>query len=348
MHSLRAVHVVNMSSAAMSRAGTSVARPNPAVSRLTNNHPLRCFTTMHHGSKVVTGVAPSVFVSGGRCLRGPIVRAAAVDDVSTATAGDAAEYAGRRVVLTREEGKNEDMMKRLSARGVDCLEMPLIETTVGADRDALPAVISDPAGWDWVCITSPEAAKVFLEGWTEAGKPDVPVATVGKGTAKILAAEYASGTLTAPTFTPSKANAETLVDELPLNASGAAACRVLYPASAKAAKTLQEGLAARGATVTRLDTYSTEKVASVDETTLNLALTADVVTFGSPSAVKAWLAITGLAADAERHPLYACIGGTSAKACDAVSLPGVLFPDSPGMDGWEGIVMQALDSLEGA
>ena len=124
------------------------------------------------------------------------------------------------------------------------------------------------------------------------------MATVGKGTAKILAAEYASGTLTAPTFTPSKANAETLVDELPLNASGAAACRVLYPASAKAAKTLQEGLAARGATVTRLDTYSTEKVTSVDETTLNLALTADVVTFGSPSAVKAWLAITGLAADA--------------------------------------------------
>ena len=241
-------------------------------------------------------------------------------------------------MLTREEGKNEDMMKRLTARGVDCLEMPLIETTVGADRDALPAVISDPAGWDWVCITSPEAAKVFLEGWREAGKPDVPVATVGKGTAKILAAEYASGTLTAPTFTPSKANAETLVDELPLNASAPRRAASSTPRSAKAAKTLQEGLARRGATVTRLDTYSTEKVTSVDETTLNLALTADVVTFGSPSAVKAWLAITGLGGRRRApHPLYACIGGTSAKACDDASVcRGCSSRDSPGMDGWEG------------
>ena len=95
------------------------------------------------------------------------------------------------MVLTREEGKNGDMRERLSVRGIEVLEMPLIETAPGADADALPAALADAAGWDWVCITSPEAAKVFLRGWREAGEPDVPIATVGKGTAKALKGEYA-------------------------------------------------------------------------------------------------------------------------------------------------------------
>ena len=40
----------------------------------------------------------------------------------------------------------------------------------------------------------------------------------------------------------------------------------------------------------------------------------------------------------------ACIGGTSAKACDTIGLPGVLFPEDPGVDGWEGVVLKALEA----
>lgn len=324
----------------------------------------------------VVGVSHGVFSSSGRHLRGPIAAAAAAPTpapTSATAASDAADgddtadkkYTGRRVVLTREEGKNGDLMARLVARGVECVEMPLIETTEGPDRAALPAALKDPEGWTWVCITSPEAARVFLEAWREAGAPDVPVATVGAGTARVIAPEYASGALTAPAFTPSKANADTFVEELPLQGgggggSGAGArdgagkgrlLRVLYPASAKAANTLEAGLAARGAAVTRLNTYSTEKVTSVATDLLARAADADVVTFGSPSAVEAWVALFGLGGDApadrsdDRHPLYACIGGTSAKACGAAGLPGVLFPQHPGLDGWEGTVLEALDSL---
>ena len=252
-----------------------------------------------------------------------------------------ATYEGRRVVLTREEGKNGDMRARLSVRGIEVLEMPLIETAAGADAATLPAALADAAGWDWVCITSPEAANVFLRGWREAGEPDVPIATVGKGTAKVLRGEYARGALTREAFTPSKADAATLAEELPLSSNA----RVLYPASAKAASTLQEGLRRRSARVTRLNTYSTEQVTAVDADAMALAKAADVVTFGSPSAVKAWLALSGLADERVAQPLYACIGGTSARACDKVGLPGVLFPESPGVDGWERVVLDALDSL---
>ena len=48
---------------------------------------------------------------------------------------------------------------------------------------------------------------------------------------------------------------------------------------------------------------------------------------------------------AAEQPLYACIGGTSAKACKKIGLPGVMFPEDPGLDGWEGTVLQALDTL---
>ena len=39
-----------------------------------------------------------------------------------------------QVVLTREQGKNAELQKRLEARGLQCLELPLIEAVPGPDR----------------------------------------------------------------------------------------------------------------------------------------------------------------------------------------------------------------------
>lgn len=41
-------------------------------------------------------------------------------------------------------------------------------------RDQLPGMLQ-AGGFDWVAITSPEAATVFLEGWRAAGSPEVCV-----------------------------------------------------------------------------------------------------------------------------------------------------------------------------
>jgi hypothetical protein len=48
---------------------------------------------------------------------------------------------------------------------------------------------------------------VCVQGWREAGKPDVRLATVGGGTTAVLSA---APERVAVAFTPSKANAETL------------------------------------------------------------------------------------------------------------------------------------------
>ena len=79
-------------------------------------------------------------------------------------------------------------LNALKARGVRCLELPLVEAVPGDDAEALPDVLTKER-WDWVCVTSPEAAKVFLRGYEAAGRPEgVRVAVVGAATGRALAA----------------------------------------------------------------------------------------------------------------------------------------------------------------
>lgn len=254
----------------------------------------------------------------------------------------------------------------------------------------LPIALADP-GLAYVVVTSPEAAKVFLAGWTKAGEPPVQVACVGKATGDALRAKGVT-----PVFTPSKATGETLAAEIPLlpptadvnsggggSGSGEAAAerrrRVLYPASAKAQKTLEAGLLARGFEVRRLNTYDTVP-ASWSEDAKAAAAAATVAAFGSPSAVKTWAARVGVAAGAggggaaegggrtgteegERKAatetpaageggagaLAACIGETSARACREAgwSESAIFYPEKPGMEGWAKAVGDALATVKG-
>jgi uroporphyrinogen-III synthase len=123
---------------------------------------------------------------------------------------------------------------------------------------------------------------------------------------------------------------------------------VLYPCSKKAAKTIENGLSSRGFIVTRLNTYSTEQVTNIPKEVLERAVDASVVTFGSPSAVKAWKSLTLelLEERGGKHPTYACIGQTSANACEDCELPDVWHPEDPGMEGWAEVVKLCLEQDE--
>jgi len=61
---------------------------------------------------------------------------------------------------------------------------------------------------------------------------------------------------------------------------------VLYPASARASGDLQQSLERSGFAVKCVRTYDTVGVTAVEGGALGRALEAEVVTFGSPSAVK--------------------------------------------------------------
>ena len=68
-------------------------------------------------------------------------------------------------------------------RGIDCIEMPLIEHCEGEDLGKLAGQLRE-GGLDYVCVTSPEAARVFAAEWQRAGSPALRVTVVGKGTAR--------------------------------------------------------------------------------------------------------------------------------------------------------------------
>ena len=241
------------------------------------------------------------------------------------------------IALTREDGKNAQLKKQLRELLGDAVkleEFPCIAHADGDDLDRLESTLKD-GDWDYVAVTSPEAARVLATAWTNMDT--LPsVAVVGKAT------QAALEKFGIPVdFCPSKATAKTLVGELPAKRDDGATT-VLYPASAKAATTLQDGLADRGFVVTRLNTYDTTTATWTDDQK-QLAKGMTVACFGSPSAVHGWLQNS----DNNRNVLAACIGGTSATACRELEFPesNIFFPEKPGLPGWAQAVEDALQSL---
>lgn len=243
-----------------------------------------------------------------------------------------------QVALTREEGKNAKLMKALQSlsKRMTAVELPCIAHADGPDYDRLDETLaSNP--WDYVTVTSPEAARVLASAWT-SDLASIKVAAVGKATEQVLRDNGMD-----VHFCPSKATAKTLVKELP----GEAGTSVLYPASRRAQLTLEEGLAQRGFEVTRLNTYDTVTATWTDNQR-DVASSCRIACFASPSAIKGWLINTKKLGSRDQPVLAACIGETSAQACreQGWAEQDIFYPDKPGIDGWVDAVEQALDSLQ--
>jgi uroporphyrinogen-III synthase len=241
------------------------------------------------------------------------------------------------VTLTREDGKNDKLRKKIEEdrelmNQVDVLEMPCIEHADGCDYESLaPTLLSQR--WDYIAITSPEAAKVLASAWDVIRNDPLPVVAVGKATeARLRDSDIPVA------FVPTKATAKTLAAELEL-VSGKSSTNVLYPASAKAKTTLQDGLTERGFTVTRLNTYDTITATWGDDEKKS-SDKVQVACFASPSSIKGWLKNT----QNNTRVLAACIGETSATACKELGWEEdqIFFPENPGLDGWVEAIHKAI------
>jgi len=232
------------------------------------------------------------------------------------------------VAMTRESGKNSKLERLLcEIDGIEPIEVPCIAHADGPDYPQLRAALLNEK-WDFITVTSPEAANVLQSAWSK--DLDIPLAAVGKATEEALKNAGIS-----VEFCPSKATAATLADELPSPG------RVLYPASARAQTTLQDGLEERGFAVTRLNTYDTV-TATWSAKQLGNAQRCRIACFASPSAVKGWLSNGG-----SPSVYAACIGETSAEACRQKGWPEdtIFYPEKPGIEGWVSAVKQAVETL---
>ena len=233
-----------------------------------------------------------------------------------------------KVALTRELGNNEKLGSFLRERNIDFVEIPCIAFGPGEDLKELGGAMLQN---DIIVLSSPQAANVFLQCWNEVGRPEVKIATVGKGTSKPL---VSSGIT--PFFEPSDSTAATLSSELPTTYGK----KVLYPTSSIAEDVMQNNLEKRGFSVTRLNTYETVEALWSDQEILE-AKQCDIVAFASPSAVRTWAGRCG------ENFVAVTIGPTSAKAAAALNFKKVISPvGSKGVDAWAKLVIDAVESFQ--
>ncbi len=190
----------------------------------------------------------------------------------------AGPLAGRSVAVTRARAQASPLAARLRALGARVVEAPAIRI------EPLDAELPDLAGFDLLCVTSPNGARRLLELARDARALTGPaIAAIGPGTADALRAGGIE-----PDIVPPRAVAESLVATL----ADRPVRRALIARAERARGVLPDALRERGAEVEILSLYRTI-AEPLDAAAREAANAADYVTFTSASAVRYFLEAAG-------------------------------------------------------
>lgn len=137
-----------------------------------------------------------------------------------------------KIAFTREYESNINVIEKL--KEFECYNLPCIEfINIEENISLLSSQIPEH---NCIILTSPQAANVFLSTLPPNSHFDVPIASLGKGTSKILENRGLK-----PAFEPTDALGETLASEIPKNLGP----KILYPCSELASDTISNILKER-------------------------------------------------------------------------------------------------------
>ncbi len=197
----------------------------------------------------------------------------------------AGPLAGRSVAVTRARAQASALAERLRALGASVVEAPAIRI------EPIAAELPDLAGFDLLCVTSPNGARRLLEIARDARALAGPaIAAIGPGTADALR----DGGIEAD-IVPPRAVAESLVEAL----AQRPVRRALVARAERARDVLPDALRERGAEVEILALYRTV-AEPLDAAAHEATAGADYVTFTSASAVRFYLEAAGSPRDGAR------------------------------------------------
>lgn len=190
---------------------------------------------------------------------------------------------GRTVAVTRARAQASGLAARLRELGAEALETPAIRI---APLDA--EVPLDPAGFDLVCLTSPNGvrclfARLAAGGLDARALAGATVAAIGPGTARALREHGVIADVV-----PERFVAESLVEAL----AERPVRRALIARAKVARDVLPDALRERGAEVEVVDLYETV-AERLDDAERAAAAAADYVTFTSSSTVRFFLEALG-------------------------------------------------------
>ena len=193
---------------------------------------------------------------------------------------------GRTVAVTRARAQSSGLAGRLRELGAETIEAPAIRI-----RPLTPAGPLDTAGYDLLCLTSPNGVELLFERLRDArALAGITVAAIGPGTARALREHGVEADVV-----PERFVAEGLVEAL----RDVPVRRALVARASEARDVLPQALRDRGAEVDVLPLYETVPE-TLSEEEREAARAADYVTFTSSSTVRFFLEAAGRPQDGQR------------------------------------------------
>jgi uroporphyrinogen-III synthase len=220
------------------------------------------------------------------------------------TRPDPSPLAGRTVVVTRPAARAGHLVKLLDQRGARAVRAPAIEIRP-ARSAALTRALRDLAAgrFAWIVLTSPSTVAMLAERLDDPADVRAKVAAIGDGTA----AAFGRWAGRDPDRTPRTFTTRGLARSFP---SGEG--RVLCARADIAPEGLEDALAAKGWTPTRVDAYRTTfpRTLPAEARGALAAGEVDAVTFTSASTVRGFIGAVGTVTG---DPKIVCIGPVTAK-----------------------------------
>lgn len=193
---------------------------------------------------------------------------------------------GRRVVVTRARAQASGFARTLRSLGAGVIELPAIAIEPLIEAAEVVDAVSRLAGFDLVCLTSPNAVEQLFRALASQGLDarslaGVRVAAIGPGSAEALRAHRIE-----PDLLPGRSVSEGLVELL--EQEQVDGLRVLVARAEDARNVLPDALRERGAEVEIVALYRTVRDTPAAHS-IEAAADADWITFTSASTVNSLL-----------------------------------------------------------
>lgn len=250
--------------------------------------------------------------------------------------------AGKRILVTRAEKQAEALASKLEVLGAETAKLPLIRIEPVENEDPLEAAISKAiAGdYDWIVFTSVHGVRTFFERVRskqfdpQTLRHAVKFAVIGPATGRALE-EFGFR----PALVPEKYTNEGLVEvfeKLLSEFKGKRPLRFLLWRAQGAREVLSERLKELGAIVEEVHAYRTA-INRIPDKCIGelLKKPIDIVTFTSPSTVKAFFEVLGSekAREILDSAVVAVIGPVTERACKDFGIEPQIVAQTHTIDG---------------
>lgn len=243
--------------------------------------------------------------------------------------------AGCRIAITRAREQASELAGKLTVRGAEVIELPLIRVTKHIQNETLADVMLELGSYDWIVFTSANGVRFFFEEFFRLFDEIralglLRFACIGEATAKAIRAFHLR-----VECQPATATAEALADAL-IAAESLDSSKILVITGNLNREVLVQRLEEARAIVDQLQVYKTEKTdLSADAAAADFrARGADALLFASSSAVQSFVdqaASLKLAPGAKR-PLAGSIGPQTTETMKKVGIPLDFEAKTPSLD----------------